>query len=416
MTVKVSNPTHSIRRRGKAVDSRIICLVTIHGVGFQQPPLDGIPGYADSLHANLCSVLNQDGNLLLSDDPDRRPHQVGDSVPIYVQSVWPPNSLHIEDGLKRLGSWDEHHMNISGPDLVKDNARIAHVALVYAKLEGEGPLVGVAAIAGGMTSISARHYSHVTGLLDMTFVDIIQPNIQSLWTKLSNHPGLPDSVPRPSLQIRQDEGNPHKEPPQQLSGFMAVLRQLENDVAAYVCDNGRRQRVRSFVLAALLRLAARDDVSAIVLNTHSNGTIVGLDIIQELPPFAAGKIRAFVTAGSPIRKYVDLFAWGKHIFTTPKVERWWNFWDEKDIVADPLLPAADWNRSEKPKLDQLVGIYQALDPLKGEITPMLINDIQIDNIANSPVGGLQAHNYWDNTKEFIPQVAKLLRDVVEEVK
>src|SRR5690348_9552299 len=105
------------------MDSRIVCFVTIHGIGFQQPPLTGIPGYADSLHANLCRVLNQNGNLLLSDDPDRRSHQVGDSVPIYVQSVWPPDSLHIEDGLRRLGSWDEDHLKACGADLVKDNAR-----------------------------------------------------------------------------------------------------------------------------------------------------------------------------------------------------------------------------------------------------------------------------------------------------
>ncbi len=396
------------------MDSRITCFVTIHGIGFQQPPLPGIPGYADGLHTNLCSALNQDGNVLLSDDPDRQPRQVGDSVPIYVQSVWPPNSLHIEDGLKRLGSWDENHLSASGPDLVKDNARIAHVALVYSRLEGEGPLVGAAAIAGAMTTISARHYSHITGLLDMTFVDIMQPAMQSLWTKLLNHPTQPDSVTKQSLSIRQDESHPHQRPPQQLSGFMAVLRQLENDVAAYVCDNGRRQRVRSFVLDALLRLAARKDISGIVLNTHSNGTIVGLDVVQELPPFAAEKIRAIITAGSPIRKYVDLFGWGKHIHTVPKIERWWNFWDEKDIVADPLLPDANWKRGEKLVPEQLVGIYQALDPVKGEVTPMLINDIQVDNIANSPVGGLQAHNYWDNSKEFIPQVAKLLKDVVAE--
>lgn len=396
------------------MDSRITCFVTVHGIGFQQPPLDGIPGYADGLHTNLCNALNQDGNALLSDDPDRRPHQVGDSVPIYVQSVWPPNSLHIEDGLKRLGSWDEHHLTVSGPDLVKDNARIAQVALVYSRLQGEGPLVGSTVIAGAVTTISARHYSHLTGLLHMMLVDIMQPVAQSLWTNLLKHPSQPDSVSSPSLRIRQDAGYPHEGSPQQLSGFMAVLRQLENDVAAYVYHNGRRQRVRSFILDALLRLAAREDVSGIVLNTHSNGTIIGLDVVQELPPFAAEKIRAIITAGSPIRKYVDIFDWGKHIPTVPKIERWWNFWDEKDIVADPLLPAADWKRGEKLTPDQLVGIYQALDPIKGEITPMLINDIQVDNIANSPVGGLRAHNYWDNTKEFIPQVAKLLRDVVAE--
>jgi hypothetical protein len=55
-------------------------------------------------------------------------------VPIDVQSVWPTDSLHIEDGLKRLGSWDEDHMNVGSDDLVKGNANIAHVALVYSKI------------------------------------------------------------------------------------------------------------------------------------------------------------------------------------------------------------------------------------------------------------------------------------------
>ncbi len=35
----------------------------------------------------------------------------------------------------------------------------------------------------------------------------------------------------------------------------------------------------------------------------------------------------------------------------------------------------------------------------------------VDNIANSQGGGLQAHNYWDNTKEFIPKVADIVRNV-----
>jgi hypothetical protein len=67
---------------------------------FPTPPLDGIPGYADSLLANICRVLNQIGNLLLSDDLDLRPdevddsvqmdvHEVDDSVQMDVQSVWP---------------------------------------------------------------------------------------------------------------------------------------------------------------------------------------------------------------------------------------------------------------------------------------------------------------------------------------
>ena len=37
---------------------KVICLVTLHGIGFQQPPQPelGIAGYADDLHQNLSTV------------------------------------------------------------------------------------------------------------------------------------------------------------------------------------------------------------------------------------------------------------------------------------------------------------------------------------------------------------------------
>lgn len=398
--------------------SGITCIVTIHGIGFQEPPLDGVAGYADDLHTNLCNALNQDGDELLSDDPGRQPYQVGTSVPIYVQSVWPPRSLCREDGMKRLGSWDEDHRTVSIADapLVKGNARIAHVALVYSRLEGEGPEVEAAVITGGMAAVSASHYSHVAALLDMLFLDIMQPLVQSLWTNLLEPLPQKDTGPRPSLRIRQDEGYLHHNgSSRHLGGFMALLRQFENDVAAYVCHNGRRQRVRSFILDALLRLAFREDVAGIVLNTHSNGTVIGLDVLQELPPIAAKKIRAVITAGSPIRKYVDLFGWGEHLAVVPKIKRWDNFLDAQDIVADRLRPPAGWKRGDKePAEEEMVGIYQALDYSKGELSPVPINDIQVNNITNSPVGGLRAHNYWENTKEFIPAVVKILQDVMAE--
>src|SRR5438094_416549 len=38
-------------------------------------------------------------------------------------------------------------------------------------------------------------------------------------------------------------------------------------------------------------------------------------------------------------------------------------------------------------------------------------DKPVDNITHSQGGGLQAHNYWDNTKEFIPKVADIVRTV-----
>ncbi len=57
--------------------------------------------------------------------------------------------------------------------------------------------------------------------------------------------------------------------------------------------------IRSFVLDALWRLASRKDVSSIVINAHSNGTVIAFDALCSLPPAAASKIRALVTAGSP---------------------------------------------------------------------------------------------------------------------
>jgi hypothetical protein len=35
----------------------LTCLLTIHGIGFQQPPENGTPGYADGLHEHLRQGL-----------------------------------------------------------------------------------------------------------------------------------------------------------------------------------------------------------------------------------------------------------------------------------------------------------------------------------------------------------------------
>ncbi len=403
----------------------ITCIVTIHGIGFQQAPGEGVAGYADHLHAHLCRELNRDGVELLSDDPDRQSHQVGDSVPIYVGSVWPPGSLDREAGLQRLGTWVEDRRAVSHErredpkqELVRENARVAHVALVYSRLEGEGPRLGATIITLERTIANLRRYGRAGNLTKTLYLDLIQPLLKRLWAKVRGRPLYKPSVAVPSLRVREDNkknATGKGSAPRHPSGFMAILRQLENDVAAYVCDNGSRQRVRSFVLDALLRLALRDDVSGIILNTHSNGTLIGLDVVQELPPLAAKKIRAIITAGSPIRKYVNLFAWGEYLTLehtmAPWLEQWWNFYDERDIVADQLLPWAGWKRGMEPTKEQLNGIYQVTDP-GGKTIQIGINDIKVNNVKNSPDTGIPAHNYWDNTEEFIPKVAEIVRNVV----
>src|SRR5689334_10772956 len=104
-------------------ENKITCIVTIHGIGFQQPPEENVDGYADDLHEHLCAKLNQNGNVLLSDDPDHQPYQRRASVPIYVRSVWPthPQSFREEEGLMRLGTWNHHRTAISYDRTEKPN-------------------------------------------------------------------------------------------------------------------------------------------------------------------------------------------------------------------------------------------------------------------------------------------------------
>lgn len=60
-----------------------VCVVTVHGIGFQQPPEDGRPGHADALHEHLRKVLGS----RLGDDPDR-----DTGGPVYVRSEWDGSS------------------------------------------------------------------------------------------------------------------------------------------------------------------------------------------------------------------------------------------------------------------------------------------------------------------------------------
>src|SRR4051794_40579946 len=108
----------------------ITCVVTIHGVGFQQPPAAGQPGYADRLHSALAAAL--DSGLRLSDDPARAAYQSGATVPIYVSSEWPPDRPRPEEGLKRAGTWvacpdGTFTIDRSEAPLVTGDARVAHV-------------------------------------------------------------------------------------------------------------------------------------------------------------------------------------------------------------------------------------------------------------------------------------------------
>src|SRR5438876_5346346 len=142
----------------------VMCVVTIHGIGFQQPPDDktGVVGYADGLHQNLSHYLDAS---TLGDDPNRLPD--GIHGPVYVHSNWPPGIGGSELGLARLGMWtggDPPTVTTDQP-LVNADQPIAHVALVYAHLEPKSAAIGPLAEITTMAAVSLGHYTSVGGLL-----------------------------------------------------------------------------------------------------------------------------------------------------------------------------------------------------------------------------------------------------------
>jgi hypothetical protein len=69
------------------------------------------------------------------------------------------------------------------------------------------------------------------------------------------------------------------------------------------------------------------------------------------------RLAKFITAGSPIRKYIDLLSWGERVgglAPLADMTGWLNFWDEHDPVADPLDPPASWHPGD-PSIDAVPG-------------------------------------------------------------
>lgn len=406
------------------MDSGITCLVTLHGIGFQQAPAGDRPGYADRLHAELARYLDAS---LLSDDPQRTRTERGEAGPIYVQSSWPPETNNTEAGLKRLGAWvsgKTRAIDTTNAPLSNGTGKIAHVALVYSQLQDQGPHPGALLEMSSTALLSLGHYTSLTGLIQMSFTDV---------RAMLEHPHTTETATS-SLAVRQELLHPGRHPlhsidrllrrpvpptqPETPTGLLTTLRTLEADVAAYISRNDLRERVRAFVRDAVHRICYRDDVDRVILNAHSNGTVIGQDVLTQLTPTAAQKVEAFITAGSPLRKYVELFYWGTQVGAMRAMappQLWVNFWDPRDPVADPLSPPVPWRRgSLVPPPDTAQSLFQEVDPDTGSAAPFPIDDREVDNVVHSSGGGLQAHNYWDNETQVVAPLAGMLGQFVTE--
>ncbi len=312
----------------------------------------------------------------------------------------------MEEGLKRLGRWqkgDANHrlIDISDVPLTDDTHPVAHVALVYAGLEEQQIHPGASLETLSKAIMSMGHYASLPSLVHMGLTDA--------WA-IVHHRGSAASAPTPSLQVRQKvtAENPRAVAAPDKSGPLSIIGQLDQDVTTYVCRNDLRERVRSFAHDALLRIACRPDVDTIVVSAHSQGTVLAFDVVREMPPFAAAKIKHLITAGSPLRKYVDLFYWGTDATCISSIP-WSNFWDETDPVADPLEPPRSWRRGDPlPPSTGKSLLYESTNQDSGVSDPVSLSDTLVENAEHGAGGGLPAHNYWDNDEQFVGPLAKVL--------
>jgi hypothetical protein len=371
-------------------DVEKLCVLTVHSIGFQQPPTDSAAGYADVLHENLSDGLQAVGGSL-GNDPQRKPGPFG---PVYVMRAKPGTHDH-EWGLKRLGTWRGDSIDVTGMPLAEGAEPVVHVALIYTSLEGVSPGLGREAGALGEAGFMLGHYASVVGALRLVVGDT--------WAALPEGDDGAAPVSSPSPRLRDDVLTArqhhlaallHRKPAS--SGALGVVRTLEDDVVAYVCRNDLRESIRRFIVEALRRLLARPGVGGVAVNAHSQGTVGSFDVLRLYPSDSLAGVRAFITVGSPLRKYADLFYWGNGSGGLQST-RWLNFWDEKDPVADPLGPpnARHYGSPPDGPSPGEPGLFYALDG-DGNQKPVTVTDIEVDNLKNSSGGGLQAHNYWDN--------------------
>jgi pimeloyl-ACP methyl ester carboxylesterase len=385
-----------------------VCLLTVHGIGFQQPPTGGRDGYADGLHEHLRKVL---GDRLGEDCEDPADPERPRGGPVYVQSE--------VEGKRELGLGRLDRELTAGGD-------IAHVALVYAPSLPPDHHFSETVETVARAAASLGRYTSVIGALKLLGRD--------LWA-IVDHPHHDDDAS--SLRPRTDVPRTRHlgrlaDVTDALCGGGAddagsasspnVLSAIEADVATYVSRNDLRERVRGFVQEAVTRLLDSDDVELLVVNAHSQGSVVCWDVLCRLPvyswskrdPARARKVRALVTAGSPIRKYVDLFDWGGRVGQMEALSMppfvWQNFWDARDPIADPLNPPVSWKPGQPPTSPTSAedALLVAVDPDSGARRPFAVDDRLIDNVEYSRGGGLQAHDYWNNTEQFVPALKKLL--------
>lgn len=380
----------------------MIVLVTIHGIGFQQAPStkEAQDGYADALHAALARQLPAG---MLGDDPNRP------SGAVYVESSWPPATNQTEPGLGRLGTWKGNTVDIDGNPLVRGPAAVAHVALVYSRLQEQSEDTIALLDLGLLGAPGVSHYATVGSIIRMAFQDVRAIHAQPGASTPSLSPRETKPEHRSVLSRIFHHPSPASTAPAEPTG---TFRQVQDDIAAYVVRNEHRERVRAFVRDAISRIMARPDVDGVIVNGHSNGCVMTFDFLAAMSPPQAPTVRAVITSGCPLRKYVDFMDWGTDArsFGLVRANSWTNFYDERDPVADPMQPPVTWKRTDSDPGGP--GLFVHYDTVTGVKSNVAVADIKVDNVGAGVGGGLPAHNYWDNVHEFVAPLAGIVANAV----
>lgn len=149
-----------------------------------------------------------------------------------------------------------------------------------------------------------------------------------------------------------------------------VVRAVDsaNDVANYVSNNGVRLQIQERLSTRLTGLQKKYPNAAIILGTHSQGTIISYDVLRlngrQLPA-----VTTWVTMGSPLAWYLNFLRWGSEQIGLPENMRWLNYFDKKDRVGKAVKGVVDWD-APKP------------------------TDVNVNNTGN----GVDPHDHWHNPK------------------
>ena len=153
------------------------------------------------------------------------------------------------------------------------------------------------------------------------------------------------------------------------------------DVATYVSNNAVRLAIQHRVMDALFAAQDRHPRAALILGSHSQGTVIGYDVLR-LVGGRLPRLRTWVTMGSPLGWYLSLLRWGDAPLGMPDTLTWLNLYDPRDIIGTTLQGVIRW---------------PAPAPA----------DVDVDNVGQR----LAAHDHWRNPA-VVAQYARLIADAL----